>query len=389
MSIALFDDHLRHVFLPLVFTKPLGRLRMGIMTMDQRWTTATGHEVRFKSEEYLQPLFTPTQGGEVWVNARLFPTSEIVQAFHDLKAGEAWQYQGTLLMHRCEEAIPTNATDWTGEAPFILNHITDLFSCNDRALRFDFQMLAQSGSSHIEATTVIGPVDQLFVHPSAKVTGAMINTSAGPVYIDEGAEVMEGALIRGPLYLGVHSQLKMGAKVYGATTIGPECKMGGEISNCVVQGYSNKGHDGFIGNALLGEWCNLGADTNCSNLKNNYSAVQIFQYGTDAFIQTDLTFCGLIMGDHSKCGINTMFNTGTVVGVGANIFGGDFPDKHVPSFAWGGSDGWQEYNLNKMLQTAALVMERRKMTLRPEMRAMLTEVFHRTAHYRTNAPQSQ
>ena len=257
MSIVLFDDHLRSVFLPLVYTKPVGRLRMGIMTMDQRWKEATGQEVRFKSEDYIETLFALPQGGEIWVNARLFPTAEILQAFHDLKEGEAWQYQDELLMHRGGQATPIVAAEWQGEAPFMVRRITDLFAHNDQALRFDFQMLAHTGTPSMEATTIIGPVDQLYVHPEAKVTGAMINTSAGPVYIDEGAEVMEGALIRGPFYLGTHAQLKMGAKVYGATTIGPECKMGGEISNCVVQGYSNKGHDGFIGNALLGEWCNV------------------------------------------------------------------------------------------------------------------------------------
>jgi UDP-N-acetylglucosamine diphosphorylase/glucosamine-1-phosphate N-acetyltransferase len=209
------------------------------------------------------------------------------------------------------------------------------------------------------------------------------------VIIDADAEVMEGSMIRGPFYLGQHAQLKMGAKVYGATTIGPECKFGGEISKCVIQGYSNKAHDGFIGNALIGEWCNLGADTNSSNLKNNYSEVQIFQYGEDQYVNTGLTFCGLIMGDHSKCGINTMFNTGTVVGVGANIFGGDFPEKHIPSFTWGGAGGWQEYQLSKMLDTAAKVMGRRKLALRPEMIDILTEVFRQTSGYRSIASQSQ
>jgi UDP-N-acetylglucosamine diphosphorylase/glucosamine-1-phosphate N-acetyltransferase len=260
---------------------------------------------------------------------------------------------------------------------------------NDRALRTDFNRMNRAGGVEIESCILIGSKDQLFVHPNAMVNGAIINTTTGPVFIDAHAEVMEGAMIRGPFYLGQHSHVKMGAKIYGATTIGPGSKFGGEISNCVIQGYSNKAHDGFIGNALIGEWCNLGADTNCSNLKNNYSEVQIFEYGQDKYVNTGLTFCGLIMGDHAKCGINTMFNTGTVVGVGANIFGGDFPEKHIPSFMWGGAAGWQEYQLDKMLETASKVLERRQLTLLPEMRAMLTEVFQLTAQYRSNTPQSQ
>jgi UDP-N-acetylglucosamine diphosphorylase/glucosamine-1-phosphate N-acetyltransferase len=389
MAIVLFDDTQRHVFLPLVFTKPVGKLRMGIHTMDERWASISGGPVRFQTENYLIPLFESPSGGETFINARLFPTPPMVEAFKNLNEGQAWQYQGQLLMHRSSSEKQIEANEWTGEEPFMIHAITDLFNSNDRALRLDFEQINQGGKHQTESCTIIGPSDQLFVHPSAKVIGAFINTATGPVYIDADAEVMEGSMIRGPFYLGQHAQLKMGAKVYGATTIGPECKFGGEISNCVVQGFSNKAHDGFLGNALIGEWCNLGADTNSSNLKNNYSDVQIYQYGPDNYVNTYLTFCGLIMGDHSKCGINTMFNTGTVVGVGANIFGGDFPEKHIPSFMWGGPNGWQEYHLDKMLETASKVYARRKMTLSQEMVAMLTEVFQRTADYRSNTPQSQ
>lgn len=389
MELVLFDDAQRHIFLPLVYTKPVGALRMGIFTMQERWQAALKAEVGFSTQDYLVPLFGKPKGDEVFVNARLFPTPALLEAARKLQLGEAIQYHGQLLMHRVAGSEAIDAVEWAGEEPFILGQITDLFMLNDRAMRLDFELINRGGQFQTEACTIIGPTDQLYIHPSARVAGAWINTSTGPVIIDADAEVMEGAMIRGPFYLGKHAQLKMGAKVYGATTIGPECKFGGEISNCVVQGFSNKAHDGFIGNALLGEWCNLGADTNASNLKNNYSGVQIFQYGTDSYVNNGLTFCGLIMGDHSKCGINTMFNTGTVVGVGANIYGGDFPEKHIPSFMWGGASGWQEYQLPKMLETAAKVFERRKLTLRPEIVEMLTEVFRQTAIYRLNASQSQ
>jgi UDP-N-acetylglucosamine diphosphorylase/glucosamine-1-phosphate N-acetyltransferase len=389
MELVLFDDSRRHIFLPLVYTKPVGLLRMGAFTMQQRWQKAMPAEVSFQTQDYLAPVFGKPSGHELFVNARLFPTASIIEAARQLKPGEAWQHKDQLLMHRLQGDEPIEAAEWQGDEPFMLHNITDVFMLNDRALRLDFELLGKGNAFQTEACTIIGPADQLHVHPSARVVGAWINTTTGPVIIDADAEVMEGSMIRGPFYLGQHAQLKMGAKVYGATTIGPECKFGGEISNCVIQGYSNKAHDGFIGNALIGEWCNLGADTNSSNLKNNYSEVQIFQYGEDQYVNTGLTFCGLIMGDHSKCGINTMFNTGTVVGVGANIFGGDFPEKHIPSFMWGGAGGWQEYQLSKMLDTAAKVMERRKLALRPEMIDILTEVFRQTSGYRSIASQSQ
>jgi UDP-N-acetylglucosamine diphosphorylase/glucosamine-1-phosphate N-acetyltransferase len=229
---------------------------------------------------------------------------------------------------------------------------------------------------------VIGPSDQLYVHPSATVYATTFNTNDGPIFIDADAEIMEGSHIRGPFYLGQHATLKLGTKIYGATTIGPQCKVGGEISNSIFWGYSNKAHDGFVGNSIIGEWCNLGADTNTSNLKNNYSNVKIWSYAQNGLADTGLTFCGLIMGDHSKCGINTMFNTGTVVGVGANIFGGDFPPKHVPSFSWGGPGGWEVYDLAKASATIEKVMARRSLTLTPATQNLLQYIFDQTAPQR-------
>jgi UDP-N-acetylglucosamine diphosphorylase/glucosamine-1-phosphate N-acetyltransferase len=388
-QIILFDDQKRGKFLPLVYTKPVGLLRMGMWTMAERWQRVTQCDIFFETQAYLQELFPPLDLAVPKINARLVPTSAVLAAFAQLKPGEKLVFQNESLMVWPDVKGQTIERKWSGEQPIMLEQITDLFTKNDAILRLDFDLSDKNGQGEIQHTTVIGPDDQLFIHPLAKVLGATINVSTGPVYIDADAEVMEGATIRGPFYLGQHAQVKMGAKIYGATTIGPECKCGGEISNSVFQGFSNKGHDGFIGNALIGEWCNLGADTNSSNLKNNYSAVSIYQYDVEDYVDTGLTFCGLIMGDHSKCGINTMFNTGTVVGLGANIFGGDFPEKHIPSFSWGGSAGWQEYDLQKMLQTAERVFARRNWTLSPEMRKMLTEVFDLTSKQRSNAPQSQ
>ncbi|MGB1307109.1 MAG: glucose-1-phosphate thymidylyltransferase, partial [Flavobacteriales bacterium] len=216
----------------------------------------------------------------------------------------------------------------------------------------------------------------------AKVEHAILNASTGPIYVGKDAEIMEGSIVRGPLAMCENSVLKMGAKIYGATTLGPYCKVGGEVNNSVLLGYSNKGHDGFLGNSVLGEWCNLGADTNNSNLKNNYAEVKLWSYQSERFVNTGLQFCGLIMGDHSKCGINTMFNTGTVVGVSANVFGAGFPRNFVSSFSWGGSAGYMTYRLNKVFEVAEKVMQRRAIEFNQVEKDILTEVFELTKSYR-------
>ncbi|MFM7106735.1 MAG: glucose-1-phosphate thymidylyltransferase, partial [Flavobacteriales bacterium] len=244
--------------------------------------------------------------------------------------------------------------------------------------RFDFAMLTKgkvSGAVH-ESVTIIGDTSQLFLEEGAVVTASIINTQSGTVYLGKDSEVMEGCMIRGPFSLGEHAQLKMGTKIYVSTNVGPHCKVGGEVSNSVFWGYSNKAHDGFVGNSVLGQWCNLGADTNTSNLKNNYGKVKTWSVQQEQYIDTGLTFCGLLMGDHSKCGINTMFNTGTVTGVCANIFGGDFPEKWIPSFSWGGPQGMVKYRLEEALETAAAVMGRRNLPLTEADRSLLTHLHH-------------
>jgi UDP-N-acetylglucosamine diphosphorylase/glucosamine-1-phosphate N-acetyltransferase len=268
-----------------------------------------------------------------------------------------------------------------------IERITDLFSLNAMAMAFDFNLMPKTNAaaSLHASNTLLGDANQLFIHETARVYASTLNTLDGPIYIDAGAEVMEGTHIRGGLYVGEHSTLKLGSRIYGATTIGPHCKVGGEVSNSILHGYSNKGHDGFLGNSLIGEWCNLGADTNTSNLKNNYSDVKIWSYEKADFADTGLTFCGLIMGDHSKSGINTMFNTGTVAGVSANVFGGGFPDKHIPSFSWGGADGWETYELDKAFDTMEKVMQRRSCELTEPLRSLFRQIFEETAHYRDSA----
>jgi UDP-N-acetylglucosamine diphosphorylase/glucosamine-1-phosphate N-acetyltransferase len=248
---------------------------------------------------------------------------------------------------------------------------------NGDALKADFQWLTKGRKSQplSKTNTLVGPAENIFLEEGARVECSILNTETGPIYIGKEAEVMEGCIIRGPFALGEHSAMKMGAKVYGPTTLGPHCKAGGELNNSVLFGYSNKAHDGFLGNSVIGEWCNLGADTNNSNLKNNYAVVDVFSYRESRLVDTGLTFCGLIMGDHSKCGINTMFNTGTVVGVFANIFGAGFPRQFIPSFSWGGATGFTDYKIEKALEVARLVMERREIPLTETDREILTHIY--------------
>lgn len=391
MNIVLFEDKKWNAFLPLTFTRPVGELRMGMMTMRERYERIFGVQVFHEARPQLRELFPTAPEGEcLHINARLIPTTAVTNAIRNLSSNEALRSGETLLAHRSLKFSDIEKEiEFDGQAR-LMDKITDMFSLNAEAMKFDFTLMPkETGGELHPSNMVIGDPSLVYIAPGAKAYASSFNTTEGPIYIDRNAEVMEGSHIRGPFYLGQHGTLKMATKVYGATTIGPYCKVGGEISNCVILGYSNKAHDGFIGNSIIGEWCNLGADTNTSNLKNNYSQVRHWSYAQNAFTDTGLTFCGLIMGDHSKCGINTMFNTGTVAGVCANIYGGDFPPKHIPSFSWGGSEGFDEYDFSKAIDTIRKVMARRELQLTPEMINLLREIHTSTASHRENQPQSQ
>ena len=394
--IILFEDSEVAHFYPLAFTRPMSELRMGILKNSERWALATAFKVSHTTREYLKPLFPESTKDEGFlINARLLPSAEIWESIKELPAGSALCYNDHVLAFHFSPEFP--AVEAVSERvsistkPIFLEKITDVFSLNAEALKLDFKLLTKGRTSAVlpEHCQVIGKPEWLFIEEGAKVLCSIFNVTEGPIYIAKDAEVMEGCMVRGPFSLGEHSQLKMGTKVYTGTTIGPHCKVGGEISNSVIMGYSNKAHDGFLGNSSLGEWCNLGAETNNSNLKNNYSNVRIWNYASQSYADTGLTFCGLIMGDHSKCGINTMFNTGTVVGVSANIFGGGFPPKHIPSFGWGGSEGITAYELNKAFGTAEKVFARRALPFDAANRDMLSALFEMTMADRDMAGKEQ
>ncbi len=376
MNVILFDGSRRNHLLPLTFTRPVADIRIGILTIREKWEHYFG-KTSTLTEDYLSGKF-PVNFSEhnILINSSVCPDEELVKQLKELKPNETLVAEDCLIAVSAPadkaKAFKENNTEgftqviYTGKL-LQVNTLWDIFQKNGEAIEADFKLLTQGRKSAkiSETNTVIGP-ENIFLEEGAKVEASIINASGGRVYIAKDAEVMEGSIIRGPFALGEHSTLKMGAKIYGATTIGPHCKVGGEVNNSVIFGYSNKAHDGFLGNAVIGEWCNLGADTNNSNLKNNYAEVKLWNYAENTFVNTGTQFCGLIMGDHSKCGINTMFNTGTVVGVSCNIFGAGFPRNFVPSFSWGGANGFMIYSVVKALETAKLVMERRHIELTKE-----------------------
>lgn len=390
MNYVLFDDPSARRLLPLTFTRPVAEIRVGILKISEKWERMLKGKVSFLTAPHLQEKFPAVLTGDnVFINGCVIPTPALIDAIKRLEPGQALQQDEKLLAVRTEavridpETLSANATAF-GQPLMMVKNNWDIFSLNDAAIRADFDLLTRGRKSAAISDTnkVLNP-QMVFLEEGAKVDCAILNAMSGPIYIGKDAEVWEGAMIRGPFALGEHAQVKMGAKIYGATTIGPYCKVGGEISNSVMFGYSNKGHDGFLGNSVLGEWCNLGADTNNSNLKNNYSKVKVWSYEAEDYVNTGLQFCGLIMGDHSKCSINTMFNTGTVVGVSANIFGNGFPPKFVPSFSWGGSEGFTTYRFEDALEVASRVYERRSISLDEVEKKILRHIFDSSTKYRS------
>ena len=389
MNYILFDGETRNSLLPFTYTRPVAEIRIGILTLREKWEKHLGLTTTTITEEYLEAKYPMVEMEEnIMINASFLPTKELVAQIKNLKANEA--------IFKGDDVIAFFTTDSQEEINFEAYHqydfdeellqvknTWDIFSMNDKAIQQDFDLLTEARTSQpIPAGVQAVNPENIFIEEGAKLTFATLNATDGPIYIGENAEIMEGVVVRGALAMCENSVLKLGAKVYGATTIGPFCKVGGEVNNSVLFGYSSKGHDGFLGNSVIGEWCNLGADTNNSNLKNNYAPVRLWDYNTGRFVKTGLQFCGLMMGDHSKCGINTMFNTGTVIGVSVNIFGSGFPRNFVPSYSWGGASGFTEYKTNKVFEVAKVVMQRRGITFDVKDQAILEHVFAATSSYR-------
>jgi len=391
MNYILFDDAFsRAHLLPFTFTRPVCDIRIGILTIREKWEFELKKKISVKTEQYLAnkylQLVSKTEDN-VWINGSVLPSATLLSSIKKLKVNQALFCNGTLIaINSGKKVINTFPSIKIGEEIkeklFKIERLWDIFAKNGDAIEEDFLRLTKGRKSAKPSSTNTLIGKRIFIEKGAKLECAILNSTSGPIYIGKNAEVMEGAILKGPVVIGEESVVKAGAKIYGPTTIGLHSKVGGEISNSVLFGYSNKGHDGFLGNSVLGEWCNLGADTNNSNLKNNYSEVKLWDYADGKQVSTKLIFCGLIMGDHSKCGINTMFNTGTVVGVSANIFGGGFPPKFIPSFSWGGADGFTAYELDKACETAERVFERRHKKFDKAEKEILAKVFSAEAKYR-------
>lgn len=358
------DNHL--TFAPLTLTKPTAKLRMGILTFEERWLKMLEKidvkaPVYYQTENYLQDKFKAYDGNEVclWINPLVIPSMTLLDQIVNLEKGQVILDDDGLFIAGWTADIDAAETKEANSECLKIQERWELFQKNAEVLDYDYQLVTEGRKSATidPSNQVIG--NHVFVEEGAKVSSSILNSDTGPIYIGKNAEVMEGCMIRGGFALGKNAVLKMGTKIYGATTVGNYSKIGGEVNNSVITGYSNKAHDGFMGNSVIGEWCNLGADSNTSNLKNNYSNLRIYNYKTGQLEQTDVQFCGVIMGDHSKTGINTMLNTGTVVGVNANIFDAGFPPKYIPSFSWGGLNDKQVYNLEKAKEVAEVVCSRR------------------------------
>lgn len=370
MNYILFDDKNRSRLLPLVFTRPVADIRIGILTISEKWEFFLDKKTSTSTEEYLSKKYPlKITADNIFINGAVLPTAELITEINQLQTRQAIFQADTLVAvrldaesvnHFLESADTFVVVNYSAPLTVIENS-WDIFSKNAVAIEDDFKQITKGRKSEEVSSTnfILGDKSKIFIEKGASVEFAFLNTNEGSIYIGKDAMVMEGCKIRGPFALCDHSTLKMDAKIYEGTTIGPHCKVGGEVQNSVFFGYSNKGHDGYLGNAVVGEWCNFGADTNNSNLKNTYDIVRIWSYQAKKFVSTGLQFCGLIMGDHSKTGINTMFNTGTVVGVSCNLFGSGYQRNFIPSFSWGGPHGMLRFNLKKAHEVNQAVMSRR------------------------------
>lgn len=392
MGIILFDDQFRNNLLPLSYTRPVSEFRVGILTIADKWKRYLNSEISYLTEDYLQekyPLLISPEN--LLINAAICPDQDLLEAVVGIREGEALFADQLLIAVQLNEAAAKE---------FNINKLTsyrrveysnaivriafpeNIFSLNDTEIRKDFELLTRGRTSSSLSNTNIILGDQIFVEEGVDAECSTFNSRSGPIYLGKESIIMEGCHIRGSFALCEGAILKMGAKIYGMTTIGPYSKAGGEINNSVIFANSAKGHEGYLGNSVLGEWCNIGADSNNSNMKNNYAEVRLWDYSNESFRRTGLQFCGLVMADHAKCAINTMFNTGTVVGVSANLFGSGFPRNFVPDFSWGGNQGFEVYSLKKMFETAIKVYSRRNTDFNEVEQKILTHVFELTKKYR-------
>lgn len=384
MNVILFDDPAIRINLqPFTFTRPVGAIRVGILTIDEKWKHALRQDVSFQTEPYLRKKYpVRATADNLLINGALCPDEKLVSAITALPAGHFLVKDQVLLAARKPQAEMN--VDNTREYPepiTIIDKPWKIFRENGAQIKIDFIRLTAGRTSQpiTDPHTRVYAPENIFLEEGVYIRAAILNAETGPIYLGKHSTVQEGAILRGTVALCEGAHINMGAKIRGDVTVGPFSKVGGEVSATVIFANSNKAHDGYLGCSVIGEWCNLGADTNTSNLKNNYDTVKLWNHATGASENTGLQFCGLMMGDHSKCSINTMFNTGTMVDVSANVFGDGFPPTYVPSFTWGGSGKPDTYRLDKALETAQRTLDRRGMELNETEREILTHIYNITA----------
>ncbi len=398
MNIILFDTDARNHLLPLTATRPMGELRIGILTLREKWERRLRGAASYITQEYLQEKYPiRIEDENLIINGGVLATPALCKRINELGLNEALLADGELIAARLneaqfeslieeEEVNELQGQELDESIPLVqISQLWQLVRLNEQALVEDFALLTTGKNSKPVSDTnrIIGPPENLYLEEGVKMEYCTLNLTAGPIYIGANTEVMEGSMLRGPIAIGSDSIIKMGAKIYGPSTFGPGCRIGGEVARSIFFANSNKAHDGYLGDSVLGEWCNLGADSNNSNLKNNYSEVKLWSYESERFEKTGQQFVGLIMGDHSKCAINTMFNTGTVVGTFANIYGAGFPRNFVPDFSWGGPDGYRTYKFTEACETASIVMARRGQVFSDLEKAILYHIYDRTARFRS------
>ena len=393
MNYILFGDQTRNHLLPFTFTRPIADIRLGILTLREKWEKLLKAKTSTLTEDYLSKKFPVVKEADnVLINSSIIPNPAMIEEIHQLTPNQTLIVGETIIALRLKSEDIDNL-DWdvidsvtpyiTQSSPIKIQYLSDLIGFNEAQILSDFEILSKGRkSAPIPGHVTVTGKGKVFVEKGAVLENIIINTTEGPVYIGKDAHIMDGAILRGPVGIGENTKIRMSARIYGATSIGPHCKVGGEVSHSIIFGYSNKAHDGFLGHSVIGEWCNLGADTNTSNLKNNYEAVRLWDYQEESFVKTDLQFCGTFMGDHSKCGINTMFNTGTVVGVSAQIFGAGFMRNFIPSFSWRSASGFSLHNFDKSIDTEKRVYARRGLDFDKVEEDILRHVYEQTLSYR-------
>lgn len=385
-NIILYDGNSASSLYPLTLTKPIAELRIGILTIKEKWEKYLQTSASFQTTDYLVPKFkSHLTDDNCFIHGSLLPDEDIIDDVKSLSVDQGLIFNDELIAYRAStfktisELASTRSLD---QMPNRILHPEQIFKQNEEELIKDYRLITEGRLSQKISHTNQTFGEDIFVEEGAYIECSVLNAEPGPIYIGKGAKILEGNLIRGSLAMCEKSVLKMGGKIYGSTTLGPRVKFCGEVKNVVVQANSNKGHSGYLGNSVIGEWCNFGAGTIASNMKNNYAEVKLWDYTKDAFRKTGTQFCGLIMGDHSKTGINTMFNTGTVVGVGCNVFGAGYPRTFIPSFSWGGRENNVTNKLSKCLEVASIMMPRRDQELTAVDVDILTHIFEESAKNR-------